>query len=413
MAISFTPPSNQKNFYTRGQHEAFVKLCDDQNLSETQRLSYAEHLNIGFGYVYMSALEKKLKYYQKNLDQDADKALRGDYVFWELHQRLNNSENSIREHLCKTMLPYLREKEGKVDCWPSPYYPQAFNIKLVSTSSWTEPGEEPTETRRVSDSAWLPFDYFGGPYTMETKHEYKKEYNIRDSKTHKTLDKEKGQSLRYAVTDYIRPMSGRYKDLYHKTWELDRKYEDAARDHQNHSSNVIKTILIFLPTLLTLLLGILMVWWSFTGTPTMEAAATKGPILSWIDSAWHSDSGLKILVCLPYILVQITLYYWAFIALFSSLFGMEKIVVSIGALVLLMAGVLLSAVLAERTIVSSEDAPDKKEWKEAREAKAQADKIRASAEYQTLEAEHRRLADEDLELSKAWHNAWFTAWQAK
>ena len=125
MQLKFNGPQKNKRFYDKKAHKEFCALCDKNGITTDKRLTYAEKMGVGFGYKYMCELEQAIDsnevlYYLQNAD--------GNHKRFDTE--LETTSRIVWEHLGEVMGAYLVQREGQVDCWPSPEYADAFTVYL-------------------------------------------------------------------------------------------------------------------------------------------------------------------------------------------------------------------------------------------------------------------------------------------
>lgn len=407
MTVSFTPPEKSNVFYGKSMHEEFCGLCDKKGIPPEARQEYAETMGFGFGYAYMCKLEKLLK--SRNFDQ-------ADGERYSFSEAANSSASLVTQSVTDTMTFYLVEHGGKVDCWPSPYYADAFTFALTSTRHERHYSEEvedwiEEDAKEVTGHFTLPFNFFGGKYIQHVKTTTDTSgsgYSTKVSDTVKSfrVDQEPGLTRRSA---FVYPeLTGEYKALSQKHYQLEQTYEKAYQKRHAKKKNLVKEFFIRLPALLTILIALLGLFWTFTGTDGLEDAINQGAFLTMLNNAAAGDGIRKILAFIPATFVKIAAFCWYMASLIGCMIRMEKIAVIVCMLLLVIGGLYLS-VMIEDACGSSESGIERKAWAEAQAAKKEAKKIEASPRYQKLRAEHNKLREEYTAFAQTWLDAWFEA----
>lgn len=413
MQLKFSGPKNNKRFYDHMAHQAFCALCDKNGITPDNRLAYAEKMGVGFGYKYMCELEQAIDsnevlYYLQNAD--------GNHKRFDTE--LETTSRIVWEHLGEVMSAYLVQREGQVDCWPSPEYADAFTVYLKSkhhsryydsfNEEWVEKDEE-----EISGAVSLPFNYFGGEYTqhVETTSSTAGSDKLTNVVRKQSLWKiEHKKELKYRGAYYTPDGPREYEELSQKKHALEKEYERAKQKKSKTNINIFKKCIIAAPTVITLIIAALAVYWSFTGTQNLEEAANKGMILSWLNQASQGDGFLKIITFIPAIFVKIAAVLWYIIALIGSIIRMEKIIVVLTMLMLVAGGYVASTIVEESVVRSRTDVIiTRKEWKAALKAKKDAEEIGNLPRFKELESNYHKIMQEYMEFSNRWQKAWFKA----
>lgn len=171
MIVQFTPPEQSDSFYSKPMHDEFCKLCDQIGIPENKRTEYAEKMGFGFGYVYMCEMQKAI--HSGNVSYFLKEA---DGHLYRYDDALNNAAANVESTVGGAMTHYLVDRGGTVDCWPSPFWPDAFSLNLISKQHERYYNEEDEEwvvkdEKKVSGSFSVPFTYFGSKYVQRVRTE--------------------------------------------------------------------------------------------------------------------------------------------------------------------------------------------------------------------------------------------------
>lgn len=167
-----------------------------------------------------------------------------------------------------------------------------------------------------------------------------------------------------------------------------------------------------MPVAITVVIALLALFWTFTGTDGLEEAVNKGILLAWLDNAAQGDGILKIIAFIPAFFIKIAAVCWYLLALIGSLLKMEKIIVVLGMGLLVCGGILVAGMLDELIKPDHDRIITRKEWREARKAKKEAKQLANSAKYKKASEEYHKMLHEYEEYAETWTKSWFEAWKA-
>lgn len=414
MIADFIPPENPNVFYGKQSHEEFCGLCDKEGIPEDKRLELAEKMGFGFGYAYVCELKKARESYEVRgvLNRADGKYHRYDEALKVAHQHLGGK-------LMTAVTQYLIKRNGKVDCWPSPVYADMLAVPLISKHHERYYDEEEEEwvikdEEKVSDYMTVPFNYFGGAYTQHVKTTRRTDSDlVSDSTTTNSVwSMEQEPGAHYQRYGYALKGSEEYRTLIGQQASLERKYEDAREKKVKQKGNHAKLAFAYLPVAITVVIALLALFWTFTGTDGLEEAVNKGALLAWLNNAEQGDGIMKIIAFIPAFFVKIAAVCWYLLVLIGSLLKIEKITVVLGMGLLVCGGILVAGMLDELIKPNHDKMITRKEWREAQKAKKEAKKLVNSDKYKKASEEHCKMWHEYEEYAEMWTKSWFEAWKA-
>lgn len=416
MELTFTEPQT-KQFYTKHSHEEFCRLCDKDNIPEDKRLAIAEEMGIGFGYKYMYELENALHSYDVlSVLEKAD----GRHSDKRYDTALNTAANYVCSKLTRTMSDYILQRNGLIDIWPSPEYADAFTVYLKNKhhERYYDEYEEDwvvKDSEEIAAEVTLPYCHFIDEYTQHvtTTSSTEGSDKVTDVLNKQSVWEIKPKDTLTVSTFHYCPeeRNEEFKTLSDKKYQLEQKYKFAKGEKKQTDTNFFKKCIIAAPTVVTILVALLSVLWTFTGAEELEDAVNTGFFLSWLNQASQGEGLLKIITIVPAVFVKIAAVLWYLVALIGSLFGIEKITVII-AMLLLMAGGFMVSMMIDGSIHSSTDATiSKKEWREARKAKREAEKIDNNPRFKALQKAYNDKVAKYMDFSKRWQEAWLNAYR--
>lgn len=418
MELTFTEPQN-KQFYTARSHKEFCSLCDKDNIPEDKRLAIAEKMGIGFGYKYMYELENALRSY--NVLQPLKRADgKGGYSNTRFDTALETASSFVCSRLNELMSNYILERDGLIDCWPSPEYTDAFTVYLKNKyhEKYYDEYEEDwvvKDREEIAAEVTLPYHHFGGEYTQHvtTTSSTAGSDSVTDSlKKQSVWEIKRKDNLHVQVFHYCPEINEEFRDLSGKIYKFEEKYKFAKEEKKKTNTNFFKKCIIAAPTVVTIIVALLSMLWTFTGIEELEDAVNMGFTLSWLNQASQGEGFLKIITIIPAIFVKFAAILWFLVSLIGSFFGIEKITVVIAMLLLVAGGFMVSMMINESFIHSNTDSTiSKKEWKEARKAKREATKIKNNPRFKVLQREHADTLDKYMDFCRRWQTAWFNAWK--
>lgn len=414
MIADFIPPENPNVFYGKQSHEEFCNLCDKQGIPEDERLELAEKMGFGFGYAYVCELKKARASYEVRGVLD-----RADGKYHRYDEALKLAQQHLGGKLVSAMTPYLIKHNGKVDCWPSPVYGDMLSVPLTSKNYERYYDEEEEEwviknEEKISDYMTVPFHYFGGAYTQHVKTTRRTSSDlVSDSTTTNSVwSMEQEPGAYYQTYGYSLKGSEEYHTLIVRQASLEGKYEDAREEKVKQRGNHTKLAFVYLPVAITVVIALLALFWTFTGTDGLEEAVNKVTLLAWLDNAARGDGILKIIAFIPAFFIKIAAVCWYLLALIGSLLKMEKITVVLGLGLLVCGGILVAGMLDELIKPNHDKIITRKEWREARKAKKEAKQLVNSAKYKKASEEYHKMLHEYEEYAEMWTKSWFEAWKA-
>lgn len=373
----------KSNCYSKFFYDHF--LSENEGKGYEELLKIAENKGMGFAFVYFYHVLGK----STAVNERWSYLLDSNNLTGTALNTLNEVDEDLKEDIALILHQYIMERNGVIDSWPEPYVPNLFTTKANNSDN--------------AKSLYFRFNYFGGEFRSDYT-----EYKDESGRNHQKVTIKPGANAVYQ-NHYIAPHTKEYASYISRLADAQNTIAIESKYTSGNGIQKFKFGITVLPAILGIFIGIMMCYWTFTDTGSI----TDIKIMQILMSMFGSDNVvLKILSFIPMIIVGMAAIVWYIVAFIGWIFHIEKILVPIGAVmvVLFMIGV---CGLVEDFIGSASVKDDSNSKKKIDEARNTIKKIQKDRNFIYVKERNALYKKDQEAISEQWHKRWYTAWEEK